>query len=306
MKDRTVIAVLLLLFLFLLLFPSQTLEASRSGLLLWFDTLLPTLLPFLIVSQLILKTSLINEIQKLTGSLFRNLFHCSENGAFCLICGFLCGYPVGARLIALQMNERRLSTEEGQYLLSFCNNVSPAFCISYGLIRTMNVSSVTPYLFIIYGSALFFGLLTRPKELPPRSDSKKQTSSAENIFQLVDVCIIDNFLIMIRLCGYMILFSIFCKAVFLFLPESLSKTAPLIYAVFEITGGLSMISELSPGIFRTALGIGTLTFGGFCCIFQTNSVIKDTALSLKKYVFHKILITLLALAFFLVDTVLFH
>lgn len=306
MKDRTMIVILLLLFLFLLLFPSQTLEASRAGLLLWFDTLLPTLLPFLIISQLILKTSLINGVKTLTGSFFRHLFHCSENGAFCMICGFLCGYPVGARLIALQMKEQRLTVKEGQYLLSFCNNVSPAFCISYGLTHAMNVSSVTPYLLIIYGSALFFGLLTRPKKLAPLSDSKKQTSSAENIFQLVDVCIIDSFLIMIRLCGYMILFSIFCKAVFLFLPDNLSVIKPFIYAVLEITGGLSMISKLSPGTLRTALGIGTLTFGGFCCIFQTNSVIKDTALSLKKYLLHKILITLLALAFFWIYAVFFN
>lgn len=303
MKDRSIVFTLLLLFSFLLFFPSQTLEASRAGLLLWFDTLLPTLLPFLIISQLILKTSLVNGIQKLAGPFFRHLFHCSENGAFCLICGFLCGYPVGARLIALQMKEDRLSTVEGQYLLSFCNNVSPVFCISYGLSYAMNVSSAIPYLLIIYGSSLLFGLITRPQNLPSGSDSKKQTSPAENIVQLIDVCIIDSFLIMIRLCGYMILFSIFCKAVFLFLPKNLSKTVPLFYGLLEITGGLSMISKLSPGIYRNALGILSLTFGGFCCIFQTSSVIKDTSLSLKKYVFHKLLITLMALIFFLIFAV---
>ena len=49
-----------ILFFFLLFFPQISLEASKTGLLLWFDTILPTLLPFLVLSQLILKTSYIH------------------------------------------------------------------------------------------------------------------------------------------------------------------------------------------------------------------------------------------------------
>ena len=216
MKRTVPFIVLGVLFYFLLVFPVQTLEASKTGLLLWFDSLLPALMPFLIVSQLILKTSLIDSIKKLLGPVFRHLFHCSDDGTFCLICGFLCGYPVGARLIALQIKEERLSIAEGQYLLSFCNNVSPMFCISYGITQAIGSEKVLPYLLIIYGSALLFGFLTRPSSLPEENRRvKKQTPSAENIFQLIDVCIIDSFLILIKLCGYLILFSIISKGLFM-------------------------------------------------------------------------------------------
>ena len=95
----------------------QTLEASKTGLLLWFDTVLPTLLPFLILSQLILKTSLVDILQKVSGPAFRRIFHCSDYGVFCFLCGFLCGYPVGARLIALQIKNKNISVPEGQFLL---------------------------------------------------------------------------------------------------------------------------------------------------------------------------------------------
>lgn len=287
---------LCILFSFLLVFPNQTLEASKSGLLLWFDSLLPTLLPFLIVSQLILKTSLANTIQRFLGPAFRRLFHCSSEGAFCLICGFLCGYPVGARLIALQIKDKRLSLSEGQYLLSFCNNVSPMFCISYGILHAIGSKHSLPYLSIIYGSALIFGLLTRPKQAPVCSiENKKQTSSAENIFQLIDVCIIDSFLILIKLCGYLILFSIITGGILMILSDEFIYTAPAVGAFLEITGGLSMISKLPVGTARQALGVAALTFGGLCCIFQTNSVIAETDLSLKKYIFHKAVTTAIAL-----------
>ena len=288
---------LLILFFFLLFFPRQTLEASKSGLLLWFDSILPTLLPFLIVSGLILKTSLSDYFQKYLGPAFRRLFHCSDSGAFCLLCGLLCGYPVGARLIALQLQEDQLSLEEGQYLLSFCNNISPMFCISYGILQTLHASNVLPYLFCIYGSALLFGLFSRPNSLTVNTDfyTKKQTSPAENIFQLIDVCIIDSFLILIKLCGYLILFSIFQKGIFLLLPNVNLYFKAILALLLEITSGLSKVKEISYEPLRSFLVVGGLSFGGLCCVFQTNSVITGTKLSLKKYVIDKLLITALAL-----------
>lgn len=299
MKKLSSLLFLCMIFFFLLIFPVQTLEASRNGLLLWFDSLLPTLLPFLIISQLILKTSLVNSIQRILGPVFKQIFHCSDNGAFCILCGFLCGYPVGARLIALQIQENRLSIEEGQYLLSFCNNVSPMFCISYGILFAIGASDVLPYLVIIYGSSLLFGFFTRPKYLEKNNlPIKKQTSSTENVFQLIDVCIIDSFLIMIKLCGYLILFSIINSSILMILPDTTLYTAPIISSVLEITGGLAKLTVLPANILRSAIGIAALTFGGLCCIFQTNSVILDSGLSLKKYIYHKILITMTALFLF--------
>lgn len=299
MKKLSTLLFLCIIFCFLLVFPTQTFEASKNGLLLWFDSLLPTLLPFLIISQLILKTSLVNYIQRILGPVFRQIFHCSDNGAFCILCGFLCGYPVGARLIALQILEKKLSIEEGQYLLSFCNNVSPMFCISYGILFAIGASNILPYLLIVYGSAFLFGFFTRPKHVPQNVlSTKKQTSSTENIFQMIDVCIIDSFLIMIKLCGYLILFSIINSSILMILPENTLYTESIISSVLEITGGLAKLTVLPANIIRSAIGIGALTFGGLCCIFQTNSVIHDTGLSLKKYILQKIIITIIALFFY--------
>lgn len=286
------------LFVFLLIFPNQTLEASKTGLLLWFDSLLPTLLPFLIVSQLILKTTLAESIQKITGPAFQCLFHCSDNGAFCLLCGFLCGCPVGARLITLQLKEERLTLEEGQYLLSFCNHVSPVFCISYGILQAIGSKKILPFLLCVYGSAILFGLITRPKAIVEKKYIKKQTSSTENIFQLIDVCIIDSFLILIKLCGYLIIFTIISRGILMFLSAKSIYAAPVITSFLEITGGLALISRLPKGYWRELLGVMALTFGGMCCIFQTNSVISDTGLSLKKYITHKTIITMMALCLF--------
>lgn len=284
------------LFCFLLFFPKETLDSSRTGILLWFDSLLPTLLPFLILSQLLLKTSLLDSLQKVLSPIFRKIFRCSSHGIFCMICGFLCGYPVGARLIALQIQDRKLTLREGQYLLSFCNNVSPIFCISYGIHYGIGSAKTLGYLLIIYGSALLFGFLTRPKNpFPLCGDTKKQTPSADSLFQLIDVCIIDSFLILIKLCGYLVLFSILSAGILWIFPDCPTPLFAAIASILEITKGLSLISQMPSGTLRSAMGVAALSFGGICCLMQTNSVISETGLSLQKYFLHKLLISCLAL-----------
>lgn len=301
LKNKISLLPLFLLFLFVLLFPEKSLQASKSGILLWFDTLLPTLLPFLILSQLILKTELIEMIKKWCAPFFQKLFHCSENGAFCILCGFLCGYPVGARLIALQIREKKLSVSEGQYLLSFCSNLSPMFCISFGIREGIGTDRIFPYLLFIYGSALLFGLFSRPAKAPefPVITQKKQTSFSDPVFQIIDVCIIDSFLIMIKLCGYLILFSLLNSILAAALPKDNPVLFSAVAAFSEISSGLSLLHNLQKGWFRSALAVAAMTFGGVCCIFQTNSVLSGSGLSLKKYVLDKILTTMLALFLFL-------
>lgn len=173
------------------------------------------------------------------------------------------------------------------------------FCISYGIMGAIGSKNIFPYLFILYGSALLFGLFTRPPYTSPDSQpAKKQTSPTENMFQLIDVCIIDSFSIMIKLCGYLILFSIISKGIFMLFPKNSAYPSAVIASFLEITNGLSVVSGLPIGIPRSAAAVAALSFGGLCCIFQTNSVLRDTGLSLKKYILHKTLITLLALFLF--------
>lgn len=49
----------LIMLSFLLLFPDTSFTCAASGLMLWFETLLPSLLPFMIISNLLIRTDLL-------------------------------------------------------------------------------------------------------------------------------------------------------------------------------------------------------------------------------------------------------
>ena len=88
------------LFLIMLVSPRAVFNGASEGLLLWFQIVLPTLFPFLLVSNLLLTTGNIHYISSALGTLFSRIFSVSSNGSFAVLTGFLCGYPMGAKTAA--------------------------------------------------------------------------------------------------------------------------------------------------------------------------------------------------------------
>ena len=56
MKKKIILLSVILLLLFLLCYPAEALAAARNGLKLWLETLLPTLLPFMILTGILVHT----------------------------------------------------------------------------------------------------------------------------------------------------------------------------------------------------------------------------------------------------------
>lgn len=92
--------ILLSLFFTMLLFPETVFQGACDGLLLWYQILIPTLFPYLIVTGLLLKTDGAAVVSRLLFRPFHLLFGTSFYGSFAVLSGFLCGYPMGAKIIA--------------------------------------------------------------------------------------------------------------------------------------------------------------------------------------------------------------
>ena len=131
MKKKAMLLIICLLLLFLLCYPKEALHASKNGMKLWLDTLLPTLLPFMILTNILIHTEGIKKIVHHISPFFKVFFDLSPNGTYVFILGLLCGYPMGAKLAADLYYAGKISRQEAEYLLTFCNNPSPAFLITY-------------------------------------------------------------------------------------------------------------------------------------------------------------------------------
>lgn len=298
MKLKYTIIPVGILLCFLLFFPQIALSYSKEGLLLWFHTLLPSLLPFMIISNFLIHTDLVKGWISRPRKLWMRLFGLTPNGAYALILGLFCGYPMGAKVTADLYRNGRIDHTEASYLLTFTNNTSPMFLSSYVLIETLARPDLTGIsFFIIYISNFMCSFLFRFYYKRPFSiakideeihKNKKETSSIPPLGEIIDVSIMDAFASITRLGGYIILFSIFSGAIQNLLSHT-SKIKYLLLGVTEITTGIHAIGSSSyPFSLQYALIMGMTAFGGLCITAQTKSMLGDTSLSLGPYIIAKL------------------
>ena len=152
-----------LLLAFLLLHPGEGLASARAGMTLWLNTLLPTLLPFMILTGVLIHTKGIEKILSPLKPVFRFFLGTDVYGGYVFILGMVCGYPMAARLASDLYETGRISRIEALYLTTFCSSASPVFIITYLGHLCLNNRIPVPVLFLfcfpgIWLLWLFFGL----------------------------------------------------------------------------------------------------------------------------------------------------
>lgn len=132
---------------FLLMHPAESLVCAKAGMTLWLNTLIPTLLPFIILTGILTRIDNIQKILSPLESYFRVLLGVSSWGGYVFLLGMLCGYPLGAKLASDLYESDKISKKEAVYLSTFCNNPSPAFVITY--LGKLCLKDVVPAYFIL-------------------------------------------------------------------------------------------------------------------------------------------------------------
>lgn len=291
----------------LLRYPTLSLQYAATGLNLWFQKMLPTLLPFMILSGILIRMNLTEGFVRLAHPLLRFCFRTSPNGSYSLIMGFLCGFPMGARIVGELYGTGKLSKWEAERLLAFCNNIGPIYFLSFAM-PMLGIRKVFLPFLIMYGIPLLYGFLlmrlfphirwkrqaklTNAANYLQRTDTPQHSGiSAKNspipLLAAADEAILSGLLGIAKLGGYMVFFNLLN---ILFVP--FSQLSPgllgLYHCVLEITGGIDRCGQNFPYIVLILL-----PFGGFSCFGQTYSMICHTDLSIRPYLFHKLIQTAL-------------
>lgn len=291
----------------LLRFPVPALQYASTGLHLWFQKMIPTLLPFMILSGILIRMNLTEGVVRLAHPLLRFLFRTSPNGSYTLIMGFLCGFPMGARIVGELYGAGKLSKWEAERLLAFCNNIGPIYFISFAM-PMLGIQKVSGPLLIMYGLPLLYGFVLmrvfphirwkrqrRITGMVPfckmtkmsQISGKSVKASPSSLLAATDEAIRSGLLGIAKLGGYMVFFNLLN-----ILFEPFSRLSPGLLgfynSVLEITSGIDRCGQSFPYIVLILL-----PFGGFSCIGQTYSMICHTDLSIRPYLVHKIIQTAL-------------
>ena len=286
MKNNFLLYSLILISLLLLIiFPDICVGGAKSGLLLWFNTVLPTLFPFFIVSKLIIN------LQMWPKSLFK---------FYPYIIGIHAGYPNGAIAVYEAVNDRKMDKENAVSALAFCNIASPIFLISYiGYSSLHNFyNKYLIWFVVVLGSfitsfivKLFYMYIKKPATNVTGFDTNNIICATENHSaskNILEDVIMKSCEVLVFVGAYIIIFSIYAAFITM-LPLSKIYTAAL-SGLFEITCGINLISDMNININTKYILAACITgFGGLSSAFQSRKYITDAGLSFINYIIHKAL-----------------
>lgn len=291
---------ILILFFSMLSFPQTVFTGASYGLVLWFRHVLPTLLPYMILINILICTPALHWICRITSTFLCPLLGTSYYGTFAVLTGFLCGYPMGAKTTSDLLNVNKISRSEASYLLSFCNNTSPAFILSYVVAQNMKERNLCiPFFLILTFTPLMLSFIFRLfYRLPESSCSFPQvtpgsfSNPSESISDsFLDRCILNAFESVTKVGGYMMMFSVLIQLLASVLPNTIFSL--LLYSSLEISTGIRLL--FSSALYTTEkiiLCAALTSFGGWCCIAQTYSMISSSQLPILPYITAKLVTAL--------------
>ena len=296
MKKSYLILLLIFILCYMLIDPVHGMEGVKNGLLLWYDRILPALLPFSIISYILVASDNLSFFSRILHPVIKKLIPVSPDGVYPLLAGFLFGFPLGSKIIGQLSENGQLRSSEAQILLSVCNNISPVFVTSFILytqLKLSHLSAVT--LLILYFPALLLGSILlsadarRTKGRTAFHAQKQPASGSQMNFKIIDTGIMDGFETLTRLGGYIMLFSMIASLLQkLPIPHILTL---ILTGMVEITNGIAMLPDSGlPKSTQYVLAVVYTAFGGLSGIAQTSSMIRDTPLSIKRYCIAKLLL----------------
>ena len=258
--------------LVLILDSATALRGAAEGIDLCIRAVIPSLLPFFVLS--ILLTSAIGgaEIPALRPIGERMGLPKGAEGVF--LVGLLGGYPVGAQSVTQLRREGKLSQHAARRMLGFCSNAGPAFI--FGMAGHLFTSGAAPWLLWLIHilSAILVGLL-----LPGKQPEKCQYTKGRN--KDFSAAVSASVKSLANVCCWIVLMRVllaFLDRWFLWLlPKAWTIT---LSGLLELANGCALLAGIPAEPWRFVLCAAFLGFGGVCVGMQTVSVTKELGIGL--------------------------
>ncbi len=313
-----------ILVLYIIIYPSEAFQAAYDGLLLWFNSVLPALLPFFICVEILIGLGIVSFLGSCFKFVMRPIFRIPGEGSFAFFMSIASGYPVGAKITATLLQNNICSTAEAQRMLSLCSTSGPLFII--GAVATGILGNPKMGLLLAsahYLSALtagflmrFWGNKNRRSRLPQISSEYPHARPLKEMLDyrkkdgrpfglLLGDAVKNGINLILVVGGFIILFSVITRilklsgilgmlskglCVLLPIPGLQPETvSSIIVGLMEMTNGIKECAALNlPLIYKLMITSFLIGFGGLSVNAQVLSVLGNVRLKFGLYSIMKI------------------
>ncbi|HYF91598.1 MAG TPA: sporulation integral membrane protein YlbJ [Symbiobacteriaceae bacterium] len=323
-------AAAVLLTLSLVWYPETALEAAKDGMTLFLNVVFPSLLPFFILSELMLGLGVVHFIGVLFEPLMRPLFNTPGEGAFVLSMGLAAGYPMDAVITARFRKQGLCSQIEGERMLAYSNTADPLFIFGAVAVGMFSIPMLGKTMAIAhYIGAFLVGLIFRFYGYRDRNAHKETVRTGNILGRAVDAlvkarqedgrpfgqmmgdAVNDSIKTLWMIAGFIMLFSTIVKIVevvglyallatpFMLLFKMAGIDPVLVKAaingLFEIDLGTLAAAKASADLVqRVAVAGAVIAWSGLSVHGQVASVLTGTDIRMQPYILARFLHAALA------------
>ncbi len=309
--------ILSLLLFFMIKNPGLVMERARLGLYSWFNILLPSLLPFMIISEILISSDSISSLAPFLDPIMGFTFKIPGLGALPLLIGYLSGYPMGARLSCQLRKSNLLSRQDANRLIAFSNTSGPLFIlgtVSIGLLNTseINLLLLFPHFFGALTLGFFLRAFNRRLNSKGTLEKTRRLNKFEKLYELnkqklplgrlISNSVKNSINNILLIGGFVVLYSVLIEIVFqlksinyiiYLLSDTFNVASDVIRAflsgIIEITQGCISIASLNTSFFVKIIMLNfTIAWGGLSIHSQALSFILETDISPSIYLLSKI------------------
>ncbi|GAB6988860.1 nucleoside recognition domain-containing protein [Paenibacillus pini] len=306
--------------------PAPAFQASLQGLTLWWQIVFPALLPFLVLSEILMAYGFVHAIGALLNPLMRKVFGLPGTGGWVLIMGMTTGYPSGARATQQLYRQGDISGNDAAKLAMlshFCNPLMILLVIATGL---MHQPSAGYALIVIHWLS---GLLAFLTVYPPLKQQRRKSTAmnsgplptdsisstvlpqaneyhmrhmfhaAENarasdgrsFGRMLGESVTNAVQTLMMIGGYIIIFSVITQIFSRVLPSQLPLATYWQHGLFEIHLGAKAVSiaGIPSAVLQWSILSALLGFSGISALLQTKSMLANTGASWFTFIFLKLL-----------------
>lgn len=304
-KKFSIISTILLtlIIIFFIFNPKGIMSSAVNGAILFFNSVFPTLFPFLVVTGILTQCGGIHIYSKILGPLICKPLKLPKESSLTLVVSILCGYPLGAKYSCDLYNENHISLPQLQRLLNIATNVGPLFILGTICTAMLKIEGTATYLLIIsnYASCLIMSFLL-PKTSTIGIDANSFKNDKKNMGAILKESLdkalstslsVGSFIVIFSVFNFVIgnleIFNLLFSKVSSLLNMPLDSIRGVFFGLIEITNGCNILSTSSISFpLKLSLISFLCSFSGLCIIFQVYSFtykIKD--ISMKRYISRK-------------------
>ena len=252
-------------------------ESARAGLSLCAQMIVPSLLPFFMLSSLLQQLGLPGILGRLLSPVTQKLL------------GVTGGYPLGADAVARLRRSGALTREQAERALAFCNNSGPAFLVGAAGVGVFHSAG---YGLLLYGvhvlSAVLVGMLFAPRSGGSLPEPRGQIA-AVSLSQALPEAVRSAVCAVLTVSGFVVTFSVVtgmldASGLLPALVGTLSArlglelhfARALCTGVLELGTGIGAMQGLAPTPANLALAAFLIGWGGVSVHCQTAAVLAGT------------------------------